>query len=402
MAVLSCATALTGYAGAANAASMTDNVIRIGVMNDQSGVYSDNCGPGSTAVVKLVAEDFGNEIGGAKIEVVVADDQNKPDVGVATARKWVEQEGVDVIVGCSASSIALAVHEIMRTNEKPYLIAGTATPDLTREACSPYTIQWVHDTYALPKGTVTPLLADGKDSWYFITVDYTFGKQYQDDATRFIEGAGGKVVGSVLHPLGTTDFSSQLLQAQASGAQVIGIANSGTDFGNLIKQAKEFGIAEAGQVLAPLGIQINMIHSIGLDAAQGLRFGTAMYWDANDETRAFTKRFQESFKADRVPNEAHLGTFTAVKHYLKAVQALGTDDGKAVSEWMHENPVEDFIHKDIKIRADGQLMRPVLSARIKSPDESKYPWDYYEITGELPGEEAWTPVSENKCPALKG
>src|SRR5690606_10729982 len=248
MAVLSCATALTGYAGAANAASMTDNVIRIGVMNDQSGVYSDNCGPGSTAVVKLVAEDSGNEIGGAKIEVVVADDQNKPDVGVATARKWVEQEGVDVIVGCSASSIALAVHEIMRTNEKPYLIAGTATPDLTREACSPYTIQWVHDTYALPKGTVTPLLADGKDSWYFITVDYTFGKQYQDDATRFIEGAGGKVVGSVLHPLGTTDFSSQLLQAQASGAQVIGIANSGTDFGNLIKQAKEFGIAEAGQV----------------------------------------------------------------------------------------------------------------------------------------------------------
>lgn len=382
------------------AAAMSDNVIRIGVMNDQSGVYSDNCGPGSTAVVRLAIEDFNGEINGTKIEVVVADDQNKPDIGAATARKWVEQDGVDVIVGCSASSIALAVQEIMRANEKPYLVAGTATPDLTRKVCSPFTTQWVHDTYALPKGTVLPLMKDGQDTWFFITVDYTFGKQYQEDATRFIEAAGGKVLGSVSHPLNTSDFSAQLLQAQASGAKVIGIANSGTDFANLVKQAKEFGITDAGQILAPLGIQINLINSIGLEAAQGLRFGSAMYWDANDETRAFAERFRKVFN-DRVPNEAHLGTYTAVKHYLKAVQAAGTDEGKAVSEKIYSTPVEDFIHKDIPIRADGQVMRPMLIAQIKSPSESKYPWDYYQITGELPGPDAWTPVEESSCPALK-
>ncbi|MFC0278687.1 ABC transporter substrate-binding protein [Falsigemmobacter intermedius] len=398
LAALCCATALIG---APAFAQMSGDVIRIGVMNDQSGVYADNCGPGSTAAVRLAIEDFNNEINGTKIEVVVADDQNKPDIGVAAARKWVEQDGVDTIVGCSASSIALAVTEIMKANEKPYLLGGTASPDLTGKACSPYTFQWVHDTYALPKGTVLPLLADGQDSWYFITVDYTFGKQYQADATRFIEAAGGKVLGSVLHPLNTTDFSAQLLQAQASGAKVIGIANSGSDFANLVKQAKEFGIAEAGQILAPLGLQINMIHSIGLQTAQGLRFGSAMYWDANDETRAFTERFRKAFN-DRYPNEAQLATYTAVKHYLKAVTLAGTDDGKAVAAKMHETPVEDFIHKDIPIRADGQVMRPMLSAMIKAPSDSKYPWDYYSITGEISGADAWTPASESACPALKG
>lgn len=398
LAALACATALIAQPVFAD---MSDNVIRLGVMNDQSGVYADNCGPGSTAAVRLAIEDFGGEINGAKIEVVVADDQNKPDIGVATARKWVEQDGVDAIVGCSASSIALAVQEIMRTNEKPYLLGGTASPDLTGKACSPFTTQWVHDTYALPKGTVTPLLADGQDTWYFITVDYTFGKQYQADATRFIEEAGGKVLGSVLHPLNTTDFSAQLLQAQASGAKVIGIANSGADFANLVKQAREFGIAEAGQIIAPLGVQVNMIHSIGLEAGQGLRIGSAMYWDTNDETRAFAERFRKAFN-DRTPNEAHLATYTAVKHYLKSVKEGASDEGKSVIAQMHALPVEDFVHKDITIRADGQVMRPMLTAKVKAPGDSKYPWDYYEITGELPAIEAWTPAAESACPALKG
>lgn len=396
LASLVCAGAL---ASQPSAAEMSDNVIRIGVMNDQSGVYSDNCGPGSTAAVELAVEDFNGEVDGTEIEVVVTDDQNKPDIGVAAARKWVENDGVDTIVGCSASSIALAVQEIMRKHEKPYLVAGTATPDLTGHACSPFTTQWVHDTYALPKGTVLPLLEDGHDRWYFITVDYTFGEQYQRDATRFIEAAGGEVLGSVLHPLNTNDFSAQLLKAQASGAEVIGIANSGTDFANLVKQAHEFGITDTDQILAPLGLQINMIHSIGLEAAQGMRFGSAMYWDVNEETRKFTERFRAVFN-DRVPNESQLGTYTAVKHYLKAVQAAGTDEGNAVMEEMHATPVEGFVHKDIPIRADGQVMRPMLSVRVKSPSESKGDWDYYEVLGEVPAAQAWTPASESLCPAL--
>lgn len=382
-------------------AGMSDDVIRIGVMNDQSGVYADNCGPGSTVAVRLAIEDFSAEIDGAKVEVVVADDQNKPDIGLAAARKWVENDGVDTIVGCSASSIALAVQEVMRENKKPYLIAGTATPDLTGKACSPYTTQWVHNTYSLPKGTVLPLMEDGYDTWYFIAVDYTFGRQYQEDATRFIEEGGGKVLGSVRHPLNGNDFSAQLLRAQASGAKVIGIANSGTDFANLMKQADEFGIASSGQVLAPLGLQINMIHSLGLDVAQDLRFASAMYWDANDETRAFTERFRAAFNG-RTPNEAHLGTYTAVKHYLRSVQAAGTDEGEVVAKKMHALPVEDFIHKDIPIRADGQVMRPMLSVKVKSPSESEYSWDYYEILGEVPGEEAWPPAEESECSALQG
>ena len=401
---LSTTLAAIGCAGTVMAgpalARFSGDVIRIGVMNDQSGPYADNCGPGSTLAVRLAVEDFGGRIDGTPIEVIVADDQNKPDIGVAAARKWVEQDGVDTIVGCSASSIALAVQEIMRTNEKPYLLSGTASPDLTNKACSPFSIQFVHDTYSLPKGTVLPLLADGQDTWYFITVDYTFGKQYQADATRFIEAAGGKVLGTVLHPLNTTDFSAQLLQAQASGAKVIGIANSGADFANLVKQAREFGITDAGQILAPLGLQVNMVHAVGLDAAQGLRFGTAMYWDANDETRAFAERFRARFN-DRVPNEAHMATYTATKHYLKSVGASGTDEGKAVAGAMYATPVEDFIHKDIPVRADGQLMRPMLTARVKTPGESKQGWDYYEIMGELPGPDAWTPVSESRCPALQ-
>lgn len=391
-----CALALASQSATA---SMSDDVIRIGVMNDQSGVYADNCGPGSTLAVNLAVADFKKEFNDANVEVVVVDDQNKPDIGVAAARKWVENDGVDTIVGCSSTSIALAVQEIMRNNEKPYLIAGTASPDLTGKVCSPFTTQWVHNTYSLPKGTVLPLLEDGYDTWYFITVDYTFGKQFQEDATRFIKKGGGKVLGSTLHSLNANDFSAQLLRAQASGAKVIGIANSGTDFANLVKQAHEFGITSSGQILAPLGLQVNLIHSIGLDAAQGMRFGSAMYWDANDDTREFAERFRARFN-DRVPNEAQLGTYTAVKHYLKAVQAAGTDEGKAVMAKMYATPVEDFIHKDISIRADGLLMRPMLSARIKAPSESKYPWDYYEILGEISGVDAWPTVEESECSAL--
>lgn len=381
-------------------AAMSDDVIRIGVMSDQSGPYSDNCGPGSVLAVRLAVQDAGGSIDGTPIEVVVADDQNKPDIGLATARRWLESDGVDTIVGCSASSIALAIQDLARTNEKPYLIAGTATSELTNGACSPMGTQWIFDTYSLPKGSVTSLLGEGLDTWYFITVDYTFGKQWQADATRFIEDGGGKVLGSVLHPLDAGDFSSQILQAQASGAKVIAIANSGADLYNVLKQAKEFGITDSGQILAPLGAQLNQVHGIGLETMQGAILTTPAYWDMNEETRAFSKRFGDQFNG-KMPNESQLGTYSAVKHYLEAVKAAGTDAGPAVVGKMHDTPVNDFSMKDVPILANGQVMRPMYTARVKAPGESKYPYDYYEILREVPAVDSWRPLAESKCPLLK-
>lgn len=381
-------------------AEISDNVVRIGVMSDQSGPYADNCGPGSVAMVKLAVEDFGGNVNGTPIEVVVADDQNKPDIGAAQALKWVDEEGVDTIVGCSASSIAHAVNDIMRDKEKPYLVAGTASTALTNDACSPMTTNWGFDTYTLAKGAVASQLARGMDSWYFITVDYSFGKQWQVDATKFIEDAGGKVVGSILHPLGTTDFSSQLLQAQASGAKAIGIANAGADLGNLIKQANEFGIVAAGQQLAPLGILINNVHAIGLDATQGLVFSSAAYWDRDEDSRGLAERYSEAFNGKK-PNEAQLITYSAVTHYLKAVAASGGDDGVSVMASMRETPVNDLIIKDASIRGDGVVMKPMLSSQVKSPAESKGDWDYYEMIGEIAAEDAWRSESESACELLK-
>lgn len=378
-------------------AEISDNVIKIGVMNDQSGPYADNCGAGSVASVKLAIEDHGGSVNGTPVEVLIADDQNKPDIGVAQALKWVESEGVDAIVGCSASSIALAVQDVMKENEKPYLIAGTASSDTTNAKCSPFGTNWAYDTYTLAKGSVMAQLEQGLDTWYFITVDYTFGKQWQDDATRFIEDNGGTVMGSVLHPLGATDFSSQLLQAQASGAKVIGIANAGSDLANVIKQAREFGIAESGQKLAPLGMQVNNVHGIGLEAMQGLIASAPAYWDENDETRAYTERYTAMLGSDRKPNESQTVTYSAVNHYLKAVEAAGSDAGPEVMAAMREMPVNDVFTKDATIREDGVVLRDMLQVQVKTPEESQYPWDYYKILGTLPAEDVWRPLSESEC-----
>lgn len=378
-------------------AEISDNVIKIGVMNDQSGPYADNCGAGSVASVKLAIEDHGGSVNGTPVEVLIADDQNKPDIGVAQALKWVESEGVDAIVGCSASSIALAVQDVMKENEKPYLIAGTASSDTTNAKCSPFGTNWAYDTYTLAKGSVMAQLEQGLDTWYFITVDYTFGKQWQDDATRFIEDNGGTVMGSVLHPLGATDFSSQLLQAQASGAKVIGIANAGSDLANVIKQAREFGIAESGQKLAPLGMQVNNVHGIGLEAMQGLIASAPAYWDENDETRAYTERYTAMLGSDRKPNESQTVTYSAVNHYLKAVEAAGSDAGPEVMAAMREMPVNDVFTHDATIREDGVVLRDMLQVQVKTPEESQYPWDYYKILGTLPAEDVWRPLSESEC-----
>ncbi len=397
-AILACSTSLS--ASVVFAEGISGDVVRIGVMNDQSGPYADNGGPGTVEAANMAIEDFGGEVNGKKIELVIADDQNKPDIGAAIAQKWVDEEGVDAIVGGSASSIAIAIQKMMAEKKKPYMLAGTASSALTNDACSPMGTQWVLDTYSLAKGVIKSMIAGGNDSYYFITVDYTFGKTWQADATKFIEDAGGKVLGSVLHPLNSNDFSSYLLQAQASGAKVIVLANSGSDFANAVKQAQEFGIQAGGQKVIALGLQINQVHGIGLEAVKGMSLVTPGYWDLNDETRAFADRFKKRFR-DRIPNETMSGTYSAITHYLKAVKETGTDDGEKVVAKMHEMPVNDFQMKDVKIRADGQVMRPMYAVTIKAPDQVKQPYDYYTVTATIPAEDVWRPASESSCPLLK-
>lgn len=382
-----------------SAQGISGDAIKIGIMNDQNGPYADNCGLGSVAAAKLAVADFGGAVGGKKIELVIADDQNKPDIGVAIALRWLDNEGVDAIVGCSASSIALAVQDIMKTRKKPYMLAGTAGSFFTNDKCSPMTTQWVVDTYAQPKATVKALLAQGIDSWFFLTVDYAFGKAWQSDATKFIEAGGGKVVGSVLHPLNSSDLSSFLLTAQASGAKAIALANSGADFANAIKQAQEFGLTKS-QLLVPLGLMISQTHGIGLKDLQNVRLTTPFYWDMTPESRAFAKRYAEA-TSGQLLNEGKSATYSAITHYLKAVAASGSDDGDAVMKQMKNTPVNDFEMKNVAIRADGQVMRPLYVARIKTPAESKYTYDYYEITGTIAPEDAWRPASESACDLLK-
>jgi branched-chain amino acid transport system substrate-binding protein len=396
-AILAGSTILSASAGFAQ---ISGDVVKIGVMNDQSGPYADNGGPGTVEAARMAMEDFGGEVAGKKIELVIADDQNKPDIGAAIAQKWVDEEGVDAIVGGSASSIAIAIQKMMAEKKKPYMLAGTASSGLTNEACSPMGTQWVLDTYSLAKGVIKSMLAEGSDSFYFITVDYTFGKTWQADATKFIEDGGGKVLGSVLHPLNTNDFSSYLLQAQASGAKVIVLANSGSDFANAVKQAQEFGIQAGGQKVVALGLQINQVHGIGLEAVKGMSLVTPGYWDLNDETRAFADRFKKRFR-DRIPNETMSGTYSAITHYLKSVKEAGTDDGEKVVAKMHEMPINDFQMKDVKIRADGQVMRPMYAVSVKAPADVKQPYDYYTVTATIPAEDVWRPASESTCPLLK-
>jgi len=381
------------------AQGVSGDVVKIGIMNDQTGPYADNCGPGSVAAAKLAVSDFGGTVNGKKIEIVVADDQNKPDIGVAIALRWLDNEGVDAIVGCSASSIALAVQDIMKARKKPYLLAGTAGSFFTNDKCSPMTTQWMVDTYAQPKATVKALLAQGVDSWFFLTVDYAFGKVWQADTTNFIKAGGGTVVGSVLHPLNSSDLSSFLLTAQASGAKAIALANSGADFANSIKQAREFGLTPK-QLLVPLGLMINQAHGIGLKDLQNMRLTTPFYWDMTPDSRAFAKRFSEAANG-QILNEAKSATYSAIMHYLGAVAAAGTDEGGAVVRRMKSTPINDFEMKNVSIRADGQVMRPLYVARIKAPPESKYAFDYYEITGTIAAEDAWRPASESACDLLK-
>ncbi|MFS2164480.1 ABC transporter substrate-binding protein [Variovorax sp. Varisp62] len=381
--------------------TISDDVVRIGVMADQTGPYSGNGGPGSSLAVKMAVEDFGGKVLGKPVEVLVADDQNKPDVGLNIARKWLDTEKVDTIVGGSASSIALGVSSLLKERKKPYLIAGTVSAELTNKSCSPMNFQFLTDTYALPKAGVQSLMKQGVKSFYFITVDYAFGQAFQDDATKFIQAAGGKVVGSVKHPLGATDFSSYLLQAQSSGAQAIVILNAGLDLSNALKQAAEYKLTRNGQMVSVFGMTINSVSAMGLDVAQGLQLTVPFYWDRDDASREWSKRFMARNKGV-VPTYIHAGAYSATMHYLNAVKAAGTDDGATVAAKMKATPINDFFSKDVKIREDGQALRPVYAVQVKKPAESKGANDYYTVRAEIPPEQTWRPLAESSCDFIKG
>lgn len=383
-------------AGGPAAAQISGNALRIGILNDQSGVYASELGPGAVVAARMAIEDVGGKVRGAPVELLVGNDQNKPDIGLAIARRWIENEHVDAVVGGSASSIALAVQDLLREKKVPHLIAGSGSADLTGKACSPTSIQFVYDSYALPKAGVGALVKQGVKTWYFITVDYSFGKNMQADATRFIEQAGGKVLGSARHPLGTADFSSYILQAQASGAQAIVFINAGADFVNGIKQAREYGLDKDGRIVTAFSVTINMVQSAGLEATHGMQFADPFYWDATDEGRAWSKRFMERF-GGKAPTFSQAGTYSAVMHYLKAVEASGSDDGPVVVAKMKATPINDFAMKNVSIRSDGQVMRPMYLVQVKSAAESKGKYDLYNIKGVIPADQVWRPLSEGGC-----
>src|SRR3989441_5370497 len=381
-------------------AQYTDGTIKIGVMNDMSGLYADLTGPGSVVAARLAVEDFDAAAKGLKVEILGADHQNKPDVGSNIVRTWIDVDKVDVIVDVPTSSVALAVSEIVKEKNKVFLVSGAAASDLTGPKCSPNTIHWTYDTWALANGTGTAIVKTGGDTWFFITADYAFGHALERDTAAVVEKSGGKVLGKVRHPFPGTDFSSFLLQAKASKAKIIGLANAGGDTINSIKQASEFGIIEGGQKLAGLLIFINDIHALGLKTAQGLIFTDPWYWDQNDTNRAFAREYFAAL--GRMPGYTVVGVYSAVIHYLRAVEALGSHaDGKAVIAKMKELPTEDRLMGKGYVRVDGRKIHPMYLFEVKTPEESKAPWDYYKQLAIIPAEEAWRPLDQSECPLVK-
>lgn len=381
-------------------AEVSDDVVKIGVLNDRTGVYEDISGRRGVEVVRMAIEDFGGTVLGKKIEMVDAGHENKMDLVSSLARRWFAAEQVDVIVDVMGSGAALAVSEIARDTNRLMIAASAASSDLTGKACSPNSFQFTYDTYALAKGTATALIEQGKDDWFFITADYTFGHALENDTTRFVKEAGGTVRGSVRAPLGTLDYSSFVLQAQASGAKIVGLATAGGDTINAIKAAGQFGLVEGGQNLGGLLVYINDVNALGLEAAQGLMLTTSFYWDLNDETRAWTERFVQRTDGLAPPNMINAGLYAGVLHYLKAVEAAGTDEAQAVAKKMRELRVNDFYNKDVEIRADGRVMHKMYLMEVKSPQESKSKFDYYRLVAEIPAEAAFRPLAEGGCPLV--
>jgi branched-chain amino acid transport system substrate-binding protein len=394
------AAAIATLAGTAQA-QISDGVIKIGVMNDMSGLYADLTGPGSVVAARLAVEDFGAAKKGMKVEIVSADHQNKPDVGSTIARTWYDTDKVDVIVDVPTSSVALAVNQITREKGKAFLVSGAATSDLTGKACSPNTIHWTYDTWMLANGTGSAIVKTGGDSWFFLTADYAFGHALERDTEAVVLKSGGKVLGKVRHPFPGSDFSSFLLQAQSSKAKIIGLANAGGDTINSIKQASEFGIVKGGQNLAGLLVFLTDVKALGLQTAQGLIFTETFYWDQNDATREFTKRFSAQAPRNNYPTMIHAGVYSAVLHYLKAIEAAKTDDGAKVIAQMKAMPTDDPLFGKGSVRADGRKIHPALLVEVKKPSESKGPWDLYKIRATIPADQAFRPLAEGGCPLVK-
>jgi branched-chain amino acid transport system substrate-binding protein len=392
--------ALLFAAGLASAAEpkVSDDAVRIGVLTDMTGYYSDLAGPGSVEAARMAVDDFGGKVLGKPIAIVSADHQNKADVSSTIARKWFDEDKVDVIVDLVSSSTALAVMPVAAEKKRITLLSGPATTAITGEKCTPYNVHWTYNNWALANGTGREVVKQGGDTWYFLTADYVFGKSLEEDTAAVVKASGGKVLGASRHPSpGTTDFSSFLLQAQASGAKIIGLANAGADTVNAIKQANEFGITKK-QNLAGLLVFISDINSLGLPTAKGMYLTTAFYWDRDDDSRKWSKRFFE--KTKRMPTMVQAGVYSAVSHYLRAIQAAGTDDADAVMARMRETPVNDFFAKNGRIGPDGLHRHDMYLVQVKTPEESKYPWDYYKIAKVIPAAEAFPPISD-KCPNVK-
>ena len=386
--------------GAAQA-QISDGVIKIGVLNDMSGLYADLSGMGSVLAARLAVEDFGAAAKGMKVEIVFADHQNKPDVGSSITRQWYDVDKVDVIVDVPTSSVALAVNQITRDKGKAFLASGPATSDLTGKACSPNTIHWAYDTWMLANGTGSAIVKTGGDSWFFLTADYAFGHALERDTEAVVLKGGGKVLGKVRTPFPGTDFSSFLLQAQASKAKVIGLANAGGDTVASIKQAAEFGIVKGGQNLAGLLVFLIDVRALGLQTAQGLIFTETFYWDLNDQTRAFTKRFSAQAPRNNYPTMVHAGVYSSVLHYLKAIEAIKTDDGTKVIEQMKKMPTDDPLFGKGSIRVDGRKIHPAYLVEAKKPSESTGPWDLHKIRATIPADQAFRPMADGGCPLVK-
>jgi branched-chain amino acid transport system substrate-binding protein len=396
------ALALSCAAWGSARAEISDNVVRIGVLNDISGIFQDTNGMGSVEAARMAAEDFNGGSRKIKVEIVYADHQNKADVGSAIVRKWLDVDGVDAVVDVPNSAVGLTINSLLRDSRMTFLASSTASSDLTGKACSPNTIQWVNDAWATGNTTAAAMMARGGTDWYFITVNYALGQGIEAEATHYIENHGGKVLGSSKHPLGTSDFASFLLQAQSSKAKVIGLANAGGDTINAVKQAAEFGIQQSGQSLVAFLLFINDVHGMGLKVAQGLQLLEAFYWDRDDDTRAFAKRFATRPGMNgKMPSGNQAGVYASTLSYLNAVDASGSDDAKEVVPQMKKFKGKDKLFGDIAIRQDGRVIHPMYLFEVKKPEESKYPYDYYNLISTIPAEQAFRPIADGGCSLVK-
>ncbi|CAO3452320.1 ABC transporter substrate-binding protein [Azospirillum largimobile] len=382
-------------------AQVSDDVVKIAVLDDMTGIYADLAGRGSVVAAQMAVEDFGGKVKGAPVQVVFADHQNKADIAASISRQWIDREQVDVIVDVGNSAAALAVQEVTRETGRVHLNSTAGTTELTNEKCSPTGVHWTYDTYALANGAGRALTQQGNKSWFFITADYTFGRSLETNTSNAVKKAGGAVLGAVRAPVATPDFSSFLLQAQASGAQVVALANAGGDFVNAVKQANEFGLTQGGQKMVGMLVFLTDIDSLGLEVTKGMVITTGWYWDSDERTREFARRFGQRHEG-KMPTMAQAGVYSAVLNYLKAIDAAGTDKGLTVVNQLKSMPIEDMFARNGKVRADGRMVHDMHLVEVKSPAESKGRWDYYKILSTIPGDDAFLPLSESKCPLIKG